>query len=738
MNTDLNRPSKINEQTDDEIDLLALLFVLLRGWKVILILTLIGLAIGWAYGRYINPVYESNALIQIENNSQGLPSLAGGNITSLLSSSGSLAQKEAKLIKSRRVLKPVIDLLHLDISLSNPSVGFFDRIKSDSISTQSNTKEGVLLETSDGQIKVSHFEVSKDYLGQAFTLSKSNTGFILSNGFEEFKGQFNTASRFIGSKGSIQIVVNELPNDKTPIKITKQTFQATTNAIENALKVEEVGSKTGVVELTFTGSNQQQVSTTLNQVIQTYIQLNEAKDFEETTNTIEFMEEQLPNLQDKLEASEARFNDFREKNGTIDVGQEASLLVAENSRIDSQLSELNLKKADLTTYYTEEHPLVVQIDEQINVLNARKRDIKNDVGRLPDMQREFLKLSEETTINREVYLTMLKNYEQLKIVRAGQISNVRVIDLPIDTYKVVAPKKLLILILGLLVGAMLGILIVLLKSLIRNTVKDSSQLESKTGIPVAATISRSASLLHSSRSKNVSNRLLADVDQNSRSYESLKTLRTYLMSNMSKKDPSIKQQAQIVLITGEKSGVGTSFIAANLTEVFAQLNKNVLIIDADMRGGDLHSLFKVEESIGLADCLSQSDQSISTNDDISKFIYPTSLDFIDIMPRGHYSLNSSSLLARDVFSDMISWLSTVYDYIVIDSPSVLTASDATVLAQFADQVLMVTRYNKSVEGQVAYAVKQMHKASIQVDGIILNDVQQSIISKYGYAYGSNN
>ena len=79
-------------------------------------------------------------------------------------------------------------------------------------------------------------------------------------------------------------------------------------------------------------------------------------------------------------------------------------------------------------------------------------------------------------------------------------------------------------------------------------------------------------------------------------------------------------------------------------------------------------------------------------------------------------------------------LKTQYDYIIIDSPPVLAASDAMVLAQHADKVLMVTRYEDSIEGQLVYAINQMNKSNIQVDGIILNDVQQGIMSKYSYHY----
>ena len=82
-----------------------------------------------------------------------------------------------------------------------------------------------------------------------------------------------------------------------------------------------------------------------------------------------------------------------------------------------------------------------------------------------------------------------------------------------------------------------------------------------------------------------------------------------------------------------------------------------------------------------------------------------------------------------------------YDYIIIDSAPILAASDAIIFSEYADKLLMVSRYNKSIEGQVVYAAKRMNKANVHIDGIVLNDMQQSVMSKYSYhysyAYGKN-
>lgn len=730
MSTDsMGLPKPAIDINDDNIDLVATLLVILRGWKVIVFFALLGLIIGVLYSRYVNPTFRSDALIQIDKKSKGISAL-GENISGLIDSEISEAQTEAELIKSRMILEPVVNLLHLDIRLSDNEVQAADRITSNRTQTQVNMPKGVVLKTADGQAQVSNFDVSQTYLNQTFSLQRSDDklGFTLSQGAETFDGQLGAAHRFKAVNGNIQITVNDLPVDHT-LSITKQSLQSTTDSINGALSVVEKGTQTGIIELSMTGDNQQQVSLILKEIVLSYIDQNQSRGSEETTKTLSFMETQIPALKKKLEASESVFNEFREEYGTIDVSKEAELLLIESSQIDVQLNELKLKKADLTTYYTAEHPLVIQINEQLKVLNDRKKEINSTIKGLPEIQREFLKLSEDTAIDREIYLTMLKNYEQLKIVKAGQIGYARIIDLPISTFNAIAPKKFLILLITILSGAMVGTILVLLHNLLRYTVKDSERIEAKIGVPVIASIPRSNALTHLSKNKKSHDRLLAYVDHDSLSYEAIKSLRTYLMFGMLKpKSDTAEQQAKVILISGESPGVGKSFIAANLTEVFSQLNKKVLIIDADMRLGELHKIFAITEQIGLADYFSQHFT------DIASITHATTIDNIDFIPRGQQPYNPSSLLASDKFGALMAQLIASYDYIIIDSPPALAASDALILSQYADKILMVTRYDSSLENQLAHAIKQFSKANVQVDGIVINDMQQGLMNKYSYNY----
>ena len=729
-------------QKDDEIDLIALLLTLLRGWKTILACALLGLALGFTYSRYVQPTYQSDALIQIDKKSQGIAAL-GANISELVGAETSPTETERELIKSRMVLAPVVNKLHLDIKVSDPEIGKLDRIAKSRVPTQTSTEKGVFLETDAGEVYISNFEVPRTYENKIFNITRTNTGFDLTVEIDEevqqYKGNIGSPSIVKTPEGNIKIKVESLPAVGHTIELTKRAMPSAIGSLNSALSVEERGKNTGIMQLILTGEDQKQVSRVLANVVQTYIDQNLARGSEQTTTTIKFMESQIPQLKQKLEKSEEAFNKFREQYGTIDVTKEAEILLNESAQIERQLSELKLKQAELLTYYTAEHPLVVQINDQLAVLNERRQEIRETVTRMPETQREFLQLSQDMDINREIYLTMLKNYEQLKIARAGEIGYVRVVDMPINTHEAIAPKKLQIWILALLLGIMLGTLLVFIRSLMRNTVKDPERLESKTGVPVIATIPRSKTSFNLSKKRASNRRLLAMVEHDGLSYEGIKSLRTSLMFAMPKTsrvatifgnmEPALStKQGKIIVISGEAPNIGKSFISSNLAETFSQLNKKVLIIDADMRRGELHKIFTVSYNSGLGDYLTE--DSAHLND----YIHPTSFEFIDFMPRGKHPYNPASLLSTDKFSKMLLELVSIYDYIIIDTPPVLAVSDAIITAQYADKVLMVTRYNSSIEGQLAYAVKQMQKSNIIVDGIVLNDVVRGITDKYSYHY----
>ena len=110
---------------------------------------------------------------------------------------------------------------------------------------------------------------------------------------------------------------------------------------------------------------------------------------------------------------------------------------------------------------------------------------------LPETQQEMLRLSRDVEVNTALYTTLLNNSQQLKIVKAGKVGNVRIIDRPLPVYKPIKPKKKVMIILGLLLGAFVGVAIAIGKFLMVKGVTDSKEIEASLGLPVYATLPHS-------------------------------------------------------------------------------------------------------------------------------------------------------------------------------------------------------------------------------------------------------
>lgn len=720
---------------DDEVDIVAIFIALIRGWKTILTLMLIGLLIGATYSRFIQPVYETDALIQVDDPKTSIESRLPEFVTGL--SSSSAASTELQIITSRLVLNPVVEKLHLDIKLSDPNITRWDRFSRVSLPVPTSSEEGVFLDTRSGLVTITSFEVPKAYINQPFTLVRVDKGFELSltsdvTGPFTFIGKLNTPNTFKTPEGDISITVQSLPSAAYPVTLRKLTkFSAVSEIVDN-LTATEAGSQSGIIKLAMQGSDPKQISDVLNEVIDSYINQNVSNSFQRSTATLNFIESQLPELKSNLEKSESAFNSFREQYGTINIDQESSILINERAQLESQINSLNLKKTELLTYYTEEHPLVLQVEDQLSDLELRKQEIKETVSTLPEIQREFLQLSEDMKIDREIYLSMLKNHQQLSIARAGETSSVRVLDKPIDVSRTLSSTKLLYWILPTLLGAMLGILWILAKDLLQNKVLRASALERKTGLPVIATISHSKAM--AKLNKKDQNNLLSVIDSQGASYAGIKDLLTaivHTMPNTTKEalvDSNTTNRAKTVVITSEAPNVGKSFITSNLAAAFSELSYKVLIINTDNYWSNLDSLFPIDNTSGIYEYLTHKGSNVS------EFIHPTSFEYIDLMPVGQTSKSVTSLLATVKFEDMLNTLSGYYDYIIINTPPILATTDAITASSYADKVILVARYNKSTERQVVASLHKMQALDVMVDGIVLNDVKQSITQKYSPQY----
>ena len=715
---------------DDEIDLRALIATLLNHWKLILSMLLLGLLGGIYYAQSATPIYKTNSLIQVDKKSSGVSAL-GEDVAGLLNAQDGSAQTEVEIINSRMILWPVINQLHLDLNVNQLKDSFLDKLLTKKSVLVSHTDNGV------GNLKIglwiAEFNVPLAYQNKNFVLTAidSQNFKLISPDGTEFTGKVATASRFKTSAGNIDIQVTSLAPGYS-YNLSKLTPARAIDNLRANLAVAEKGKQTGILDASLTGANQDEITHTLTRIVKMYEMQNLDKSSAETTKTLAFMQEQLPKLKAKLAEAEAQFNKFREQNATVDIDKEAELAVTQRATIETNLRELELKRAELSERYTDEYPVLKQLNMQIQELRDKEETLKQNITRIPEVQRQFLELSSDVKISNEIYLNMLKNYEQLQIVKSGQLGNVRIIDLPINTYVPIAPKKAQIVLIATLLGLMLGIGLALLKLLFAG-VKNLEELENNTDIPVIGVIPHSPRLTRLLKSKSTKIPLVEQIEPEGMVSEGFKSIRTHLLFNATKTD------GNTLLVTGAGPGIGKSFIAANLAVAMAMTGKRVLLIDADTRLGHLQDRFNLSNINGLVDYLV--DDTIDAANS-SYMIQTTLYENLHFIPRGKGNSHASELLLGKKMKALLNFYRQFYDYIIIDTSPVLGTSDALSIGQLVDSVLFVARYDVSTVRQINYSIERLQRANVIVEGIIFNDAKQSIIGKYNeqysYEYKSKN
>lgn len=220
--------------------------------------------------------------------------------------------------------------------------------------------------------------------------------------------------------------------------------------------------------------------------------------------------------------------------------------------------------------------------------------------------------------------------------------------------------------------------------------------------------------------------LVVNYNPKSSFSESIKTVRTNLQFSLVNKD------IKTILLTSPEPGDGKSFVSANLAIAFTQENKKVLLIDADLRKGRQHRIFKIhnDKSKGYSNLiLSSKDEST-----IHDFIVRTEVKNLDLLPTGAFPPNPSELLLSTNNKELMDKLREMYDIIIVDCAPVLGLNDALVMTKLTDiNIVVVTKRKTKIES-LEEVKKNFEKVGAKVNGVILNKVKQKDISYYGY-YG---
>lgn len=178
-----------------------------------------------------------------------------------------------------------------------------------------------------------------------------------------------------------------------------------------------------------------------------------------------------------------------------------------------------------------------------------------------------------------------------------------------------------------------------------------------------------------------------------------------------------------IVVTSPSPSDGKSTTAVNLAIVLAQQGKPVLLVDADLRKPTIHYAFNVNNIQGLTNFLTK-------RSGLDEVISSTHVSNLDIITSGPIPQNPSELLDTESMADLLEELKKAYEYVILDSPPVLVVTDAQILANKSDGIVMVVSSGKTSKGGALRAKELLDKAKASLLGVVVNGGKSKNIKDY--------
>ncbi len=706
-------PASANMPEDDKIDLATCLDVLFDHRWLIVSVTLAITLLGTAYAFMAKPVYRANILIQVED--------SPGSSKNILGEMGSLfdlktaAITEIEIIRSRFVVSHAVDNLRLYINAAPkyfPIVGAWLAGRNDALSNPGLFGYGGYAWGAE-QIDVAVFNVPEALEDSEFTLTVEGDGrFRVNQNSEgiEFRGETGVLLHNKAAKGDIELRVTNLwGRPGTQFLLSRTSRLATIEKLQRNMVVVEKGRQSDIINAELEGTKPKLISAILNQIGMEYVRQNLERKSEEAEKSLVFLDQQLPDIKRQLESSETKYNQFRNSSGIIDLGEEAKVLLQQSVTAQVKRSELTQKREELSIRFTSAHPDMIGLEKQLQEINREIQIITARIKNLPLVEQDVLRLMRDVKVNTDLYTSLLNVTQQLRLLKAGKVGTVRLVDTAAVPEEPIKPKRAIVIAVALLVGLFLGVVSAWIRKSLFGGIENAHEIEQALGLPVYASIphSRKQEELYAKLPFSLTLAKSAPTDS---AMEGLRSLRTAVHFSM------LEAKNNIIMITGATPNLGKSFISVNFMAVLGASGKKVLLIDADFRKGYLHQYFGLDRGNGLSDLIA-GDMSFE------ELVHKGVTENVDFISTGNLPPNASELLLHANFGKFLSAVKESYDYVLIDTPPILAVSDTLSIGPHAGTILMIARAGISTASDIRESMKRLDRAGMSVKGIVLNDVK---------------
>lgn len=597
--------------------------------------------------------------------------------------------------------------------------------------------------------------------------------------------------------GELRLLVTDLKGQTgDSFRLSLHPLYAAADGLKNRIKAVEVGNKTGIIRLSYSDNDPVMAREVVNTLVQVHLEQSVAFKTQEASKTVEFIEEQLKNVQGELDIAENNLQVYQSSSGVVKLDAGAEELLKKISETEKERAEVNLQrkqaefalatlknsikrgmayavspgkddpvsalaarqvelevqKQALLTDNTENHPAVKTLQKQID-------EVQKKVVAIYGTNQENLALL-EMNISRQMarYEGELRKLpvaerDLAKLMRHTKVNSEIYMFLLQKHEEARIAKASTISNINVIDPAITPV----------SPIKPNKQKNLLLGLIVALIVGVGLALFQEylddtlkdaeEAKRAVGMPLLAVIPYiASREQEGEASCSAPLITRLEPKSSvaeafrslrtslhfsAISRDKKILLVTSTFPGEGKSIISANLANTLSQTGAQVLIIDCDLRRSSLHEKFGRSKIPGLAELLT-GDTTFSTA------FHNSDIPGVDLISAGTTPPNPAELLGSEAMRRFLETHRDNYDHIVIDAPPVLAVTDAPILTAMSDMVLVVMEVGR-VPLKAAQRMREMLAAiKAPVVGLVMNDKTGCGESygyyggkyyRYGYGYG---
>ena len=731
-------------------------------WPVFVLGLALAITVSFMYLRYTAPIYKVRASLLIKDN--GKANQIGLKELDMFADTR-VVENEMEILRSKTLMQEVVENLGLNISY---------KIKGRAIMTDIYDKKPVHI-TVLKKTPVDHSNSYRldllDY--SSYELHDEQTGSII-------RGKFGKIYKLPFGLCRIEKTPLLKAYFNTPVYLKVSDTESSAAALIKLLSLNLVNRLTTVIELSIQEKVIQRGKDVLDNLIRVYNEASVADKNRSTESSIRFIKERLAYISGELGEVEQSEENFRISHGIVDISSQAGNFQENVKANDEKLSEVDLqlsavegmiqyvnsttqqsgvpslsgindpsvtaalieytslqaKRERLLQTTQAEHPLVVAIESDVrkareNIRNSLN-NLKNSLNRirkllisknsgfeasirnLPAEERQFINITRQKNIKENLYLILLQKLEEAGLSSATTLADNRILEKAYASPVPIKPEKSSIYLLSVVFGLFIPLAYVFSKDALNFKVISSKDITDRTSVPILGDVmyqEDADAIVLGNNSRN------AIAEQ----FRSIRTNLQYIYGR--DKGP------RVTLFTSSMSGEGKSFISSNVAAALAMADRKTVILELDLRKPKISKYLNLKNKSGLSNYLIG---NLGKEDIVQPSgVHPN----LFVISSGPVPPNPAELLEQKGIDELIEWLKTQFDEVVIDTPPIGLVTDALILARVADASIYVIRHGVTLKSQVLAIEQLRNEKKFPKLNIIHNGIQLS--GRYGYGYESN-